>query len=88
MRTESFVEKELSHDAFLGGRLRIAQPRAGYRAGIDPVLFAASIPARAGQSVLELGCGSGIAPGSGLGQSNDNSICQPLLAALAGGEGS
>lgn len=28
------------------------------------------------------------APGSGLGQSNDNSICQPLLTALAGGEGS
>ncbi|MGX0878072.1 tRNA1(Val) A37 N6-methylase TrmN6 [Roseovarius sp. MBR-154] len=61
MRTECFADEDLSRDAFLGGRLRIAQPRAGYRAGIDPVLLAASIPARAGQNVLDLGCGSGIA---------------------------
>ena len=61
LRTERFADEDLSHDAFLGGRLRIAQPRAGYRAGIDPVLLAASIPARAGQNVLDLGCGSGIA---------------------------
>lgn len=51
----------LSHDAFLGGALRIAQPRRGYRAGIDPVLLAASLPARAGESVLDLGCGTGVA---------------------------
>jgi len=61
LRTERFADEDLSHDAFLGGRLRTAQPRAGYRAGIDPVLLAASIPARAGQNVLDLGCGSGIA---------------------------
>jgi tRNA1(Val) A37 N6-methylase TrmN6 len=61
LRTECFADEDLSRDAFLGGRLRIAQPRAGYRAGIDPVLLAASIPARAGQNVLDLGCGSGIA---------------------------
>lgn len=54
-------EAELSRDAFLGGRLRIWQPRRGYRAGVDPVLLAASVPARAGQSVLELGCGVGVA---------------------------
>jgi tRNA1(Val) A37 N6-methylase TrmN6 len=35
------------------------QPRVGYRAGVDPVLLAASIAARAGQTVLELGCGAG-----------------------------
>ncbi|WP_297770883.1 methyltransferase [uncultured Roseovarius sp.] len=61
MRTEPFAEADLSHDAFLGGRLRISQPRKGYRAGVDPVLLAASVPARAGQSLLDLGCGSGIA---------------------------
>ncbi len=43
----------------LGGRVRLLQPRAGYRAGTDPVLLAASIAARPGQSVLELGCGAG-----------------------------
>lgn len=41
----------------LGGRVHIWQPRDGYRAGTDPVLLAASIDARAGQTVLELGCG-------------------------------
>jgi len=46
---------------FLGGRLVLAQPAKGYRAGVDPVLLAASVPAQAGQSVLELGCGTGAA---------------------------
>lgn len=46
---------------FLGGRLSLLQPAKGYRAGVDPVLLAASVPARAGQSVLELGCGAGAA---------------------------
>lgn len=56
-----FNEADLSKDAFLGGRLQLWQPRRGYRAGIDPVLLAASVPARAGQSVLDLGCGTGAA---------------------------
>lgn len=48
-------------DGFLGGRLRLAQPAQGYRAGADAVMLAAACPARAGQSVLELGCGAGVA---------------------------
>ncbi|TNE68543.1 MAG: methyltransferase domain-containing protein [Rhodobacteraceae bacterium] len=52
---------EFSRDAFLGGRLHIFQPRKGYRAGVDPVLLAAATPATPGQSVLELGCGAGVA---------------------------
>jgi len=52
---------DVSQDDFLGGRLRIFQPRTGYRAGVDPVLLAASVPAQPGQSVLELGCGAGVA---------------------------
>lgn len=51
----------LSRDAFLGGALHLWQPRRGYRAGVDPVLLAAAVPAVAGQSVLELGCGVGVA---------------------------
>lgn len=54
-------EDSLSRDAFLGGQLRVWQPRRGYRAGVDPVLLAASVQARAGQAVLELGCGVGVA---------------------------
>ncbi len=52
---------DLTRDAFLGGRLHLLQPREGYRAGVDPVLLAASVNARPGQSVLELGCGAGAA---------------------------
>jgi len=48
-------------DAFLDGRVRLTQPRKGYRAGVDPVLLAAAVDARGGQSVLELGCGVGAA---------------------------
>jgi tRNA1Val (adenine37-N6)-methyltransferase len=51
----------LTQDAFLGGRLTVRQPKTGYRAGIDPVLLAASVDAHPGQSVLELGCGVGVA---------------------------
>ena len=55
------AETALTRDVFLGGRLAIWQPREGYRAATDPVLLAAAVPARAGQSVLELGCGAGVA---------------------------
>ena len=41
--------------------VRLGSRGAGYRAGVDPVLLAASVPARAGQSVLDLGCGAGVA---------------------------
>lgn len=51
----------LTRDGFLGGRLTLWQPATGYRAGIDPVLLAAAVPARAGETVLDLGCGVGTA---------------------------
>ncbi|TDI62420.1 MAG: methyltransferase [Alphaproteobacteria bacterium] len=50
-----------SDDAFLGGMLQIFQPKKGYRAGIDAVLLAASIPAGAGEIALEAGAGVGVA---------------------------
>ncbi len=59
--TEGWPEDQLSCDDFLGGRLKILQPKRGYRAGVDPVLLAASVPAAPGDSVLELGCGVGVA---------------------------
>lgn len=52
---------ELTHDAFLCGRLHLWQPRRGYRAATDAVLLAAACPATPGQSVLDLGCGVGAA---------------------------
>ncbi|PJI86263.1 tRNA1(Val) A37 N6-methylase TrmN6 [Yoonia maricola] len=55
------MSEELTQDDFLGGKIKIWQPRRGYRAGVDPVILAASVPAKPGQSVLELGCGVGVA---------------------------
>ena len=48
-------------DAFLNGKVTAVQPAKGYRAGVDAVLLAACVPARSGESVLELGCGVGVA---------------------------
>ncbi len=51
----------VTEDRFLGGRVTLSQPREGYRAGVDPVFLAAATPARAGEQVLDLGCGAGAA---------------------------
>lgn len=54
-----FTSGDVTRDAFLGGQVTLIQPKNGYRAGVDPVLLAAAVPAKTGQSVLELGCGAG-----------------------------
>lgn len=48
-------------DTLLDGRVRLAQPRTGYRAAVDPVLLAAAVPAAPGQHVADLGMGVGAA---------------------------
>lgn len=55
------LEGETTEDLLLGGRVRLVQPRQGYRAAIDPVLLAATVPAAPGDAVLDLGCGVGAA---------------------------
>lgn len=52
---------DTTEDALLGGRVVFHQPAHGYRAAIDPVLLAAAVPARAGQTVVDLGAGAGAA---------------------------
>jgi tRNA1(Val) A37 N6-methylase TrmN6 len=47
-----------SIDAFLGGRLVVAQPLHGYRAGVDAVLAAAAVPDSG--TVLDVGAGVGV----------------------------
>jgi tRNA1(Val) A37 N6-methylase TrmN6 len=50
---------DLTEGYLLGGKVRYAQPRQGFRSGLEPVLLAAAIPARSGQRVLEGGSGAG-----------------------------
>lgn len=48
-----------SEDTILGGRVRLRQSCRGGRVSIDTVLLAAAVPARAGDRVIEAGCGAG-----------------------------
>ena len=50
-----------TEDGFLNSRLRIRQPRQGFRAGLDAVMLAAAVQAVAGEAALELGAGVGTA---------------------------
>ncbi len=55
------VPPDISEDRLLGGRVILRQPVGGFRAAIDPVLLAAAVAAEPGQTVLELGTGTGAA---------------------------
>lgn len=52
---------DLSTDLFLGGRLRLAQPARGHRAGTDAVLLQACVPADATGAAIDVGAGVGAA---------------------------
>ncbi len=55
------LSSDFSCDSFLGGRVRLYQPRKGYRAGIDAVFLSACVQPSAGQSILDVGAGVGTA---------------------------
>ena len=59
--TAIFAPETLEAHEFLGGRLSLLQPREGFRSGVDAVFLAAAAPAKAGETVLDLGCGAGVA---------------------------
>lgn len=50
---------DITDDSFLGGRLRLLQPKRGYRAGLDALLLAAAVSP--GARLMEAGCGVGAA---------------------------
>lgn len=56
-----FAPEALRQDRFLAGRVAAWQPRQGFRSSTDAVFLAAAVPARAGEAVLDLGCGAGVA---------------------------
>ena len=58
---ESFPSTDMAvtEDGLLGGRVRLLQPKHGYRVAVDAVLLAAATDAQHGESVLDLGAGVG-----------------------------
>jgi tRNA1(Val) A37 N6-methylase TrmN6 len=55
------AQRDVTEDAVLDGRVRLRQPARGYRAGLDAALLAAACDAKAGERVIEAGCGAGAA---------------------------
>ena len=53
--------EEFTEDAFLGGKLRLRQPKSGHRAGHDAILLAAATSAKPGDRVADFGAGVGAA---------------------------
>jgi tRNA1(Val) A37 N6-methylase TrmN6 len=74
-------------ETFLDGRVKARQPESGFRSGTDAVLLAAAVPARAGESALELGAGAGTASlclaARVAGVALTGAEIDPALAALA-----
>ncbi len=65
-RSEDFTNpsgafaEDVTRDAFLGGKVELLQPATGFRAGLDAVLLAASIPLDSCTNPTLLDCGAGI----------------------------
>ena len=51
---------DCTEDAFLGGQLKLRQPKSGHRAGHDAILLAAATSARPGDRVVDFGAGVGV----------------------------
>ena len=51
------MTEQYTIDDFLGGKVQLKQRQ--YRATSDAVLLSAAVPAKSGQTVLDVGCGSG-----------------------------
>lgn len=81
------METGPTENTVMGGRVKLLQPRRGYRIAVDAVLLAAAVDARAGDSVLDLGAGVGAVGLCIAARVTDCRITgielQPELAALA-----
>jgi tRNA1(Val) A37 N6-methylase TrmN6 len=61
MSANETIPHDITDDGFLNNRLKILQPRKGYRAGLDAVMVAAAVPALPGDKIFEAGIGTGVA---------------------------
>lgn len=53
------MPQDTTYDGLLNKRVMVEQPAKGFRIAIDTVLMAAAVPAKAGDYVLDMGCGVG-----------------------------
>ena len=51
---------EISLDNFIEGKIKIYQPKKGYRAGIDAVLLASCVQVFKKCKILDIGSGTGV----------------------------
>ncbi len=81
------AEERATEDSILGGRAILLQPVTGFRAAIDPILLAATVPAETGDQVLDVGAGTGAATMALLARAGNISVTgmdvQPGLIAMA-----
>jgi tRNA1(Val) A37 N6-methylase TrmN6 len=61
MNAQSDPNAAITDDRLLDGRVRLLQPKHGYRAGMDAALLAAACDLAPGERALEAGCGAGAA---------------------------
>lgn len=52
-------EQDFTKDDFLGGLISLKQPEKGYRITSDTVLLAATLKTKPGESIIDIGAGSG-----------------------------
>lgn len=58
IEAEVAIGSDETIDDFLGGAVKLIQSRTGYRVSMDTVMLAASVPAKAGDRVIEAGVGT------------------------------
>jgi len=58
--TATSATPHLTSDTFLNGRLTVYQHKTGYRFSIDAILLAGYVRPKAGDRLIDLGCGCGV----------------------------
>ncbi|MDR1236175.1 MAG: methyltransferase [Holosporaceae bacterium] len=54
-----FLPDNLTNDSILSGRIKLLQPKVGYRVAVDPIILAHFINIKPEEKILDVGCGVG-----------------------------